>query len=308
MVYQKSCSNDYSSCEFITFLFDHQFECWENPKGCLTCEDDITTQISCVDLAKLEEEALIKAPACTPVWFDQVNDLFCWKNNCDDYRFVKCGEDISEMEKRDRDQLLIDERIETIEERATEEPGDMMDEGVSAIAAGTDNEQRPGTTDAESIEVTPQESARSRAIITVEKRNFINARFTSYKNYAEKLISETNDNKLAVRTRRFVGAANPEAEVYNKLMAALVEAWKEKGTLSRKQALGLIETATFFVLDKNSFNGKKVKQLLTFKTGFDALKQGGLKTEKIYLNWSPEEVKKYEPKTDLEAIRKLLTG
>jgi hypothetical protein len=221
---------------------------------------------------------------------------------------VKCGEDISEMEKRDRDQLLIDERIETIEERATEEPGDMMDEGVSAIAAGTDNEQRPGTTDAESIEVTPQESARSRAIITVEKRNFINARFTSYKNYAEKLISETNDNKLAVRTRRFVGAANPEAEVYNKLMAALVEAWKEKGTLSRKQALGLIETATFFVLDKNSFNGKKVKQLLTFKTGFDALKQGGLKTEKIYLNWSPEEVKKYEPKTDLEAIRKLLTG
>ena len=230
------------------------------------------------------------------------------KSSVDGHGDDSSDEDISETEKTDsKDQLFIDERSETMEERTTEEPGGMVDERVSAIAADTDNELQPGTTDAESVEVTPPEPARPK-VTTAEKRNFINARFTSYKNYAQKLINETNDNKLAVRTRRFVGAANPEAKVYNKLITALVEAWQEKGTLSRKQVLGLVETATFFVLDKNSFDGKKVKQLLSFKTGFDALKQGGLKTEKIYLNWSPEDVKKYEPKTDLEAIRKLLTG
>lgn len=82
----KSCKDNFNSCDFIQFLFHRKFECLDNTRICHTCEEEEENlQIPCFK----DDDGSNKLNFIN--FLEQVNTLFCWEqSDCDAYEFLEC--------------------------------------------------------------------------------------------------------------------------------------------------------------------------------------------------------------------------
>ncbi|MFT3910809.1 MAG: hypothetical protein QM737_15435 [Ferruginibacter sp.] len=282
MAYKKSCIENYSGQPFIDFLFKQEFECLDERAVCETCETGVSIE-TCIDKIKKEESELnTKKAICNPVWFDQVTELFCWKNfNCECTTLIDC------------DELKTEEQP--------------VEEDIPVPATDVFNS---APVEEISVEKTVTNETQEVVFDTISKSKFVNGRFESYKKFIEDLPRDSQKNNLVKRSSRFLDSDIPEADVYSSLITDLLKIVNKKDKkvlISHKLALQLIEIITFFLLDNATFNKRKVTDLFEFRNAFDAMKVGKVNTAKLYHDWRPASVKKYSPKVNLSEIEKLLT-
>lgn len=285
MAYQKSCETNYTTCNFINFLFRQEFECLADPVVCDTCISG-TTEISCIDTIKKEEEDKQKQNnECHQNWFQQVSALYCWKEfNCDKNYFVSC------------------------EERQV--PISVQPTGITILSALKTSPVPEAT-------IMPAESvAQPKTIIDKSsKAKFVNGRLASYRKHADDLIliaKKKNEKELIEKSRSFLKAGKVSVKEYKQLVADLLmlaEINKNAKTgLVKKQVHELIGNLTYFFLDKNCFNGRNQEELNECKDTFAAMRKSRIDLAKLYLGWGPASVKKYEPDLNIKRIEKLFTG
>jgi hypothetical protein len=285
MAYQKSCEANYTTCDFINFLFRQEFECLADPVVCDTCIP-VTTDLSCIDAIKKEEDDKQKQNnECHQDWFQQFSALYCWKEfNCDKNYFVSC------------------------EERQIRIPAQPTSVTILSATAYSPVPE-VNTIPAEPV-------AQPKTIIDKSsKAKFVNGRLTSYRKNADELIpvsKKKNEKELIEKARSFLKASKVSVKEYQQLVADLLKLTEinkdAKTGLGKKQVHELIGNLTYFFLDKNCFNGKNQEELNECSETFAAMRKSRMDLAKLYLGWGPVSVKKYEPELNIKRIEKLFTG
>jgi hypothetical protein len=94
---KKTCLDDFSSCEFLEFLFDRNYECLDECNFCMPCDGDRDQPDRC-----FPKESLNAEPG---KYLSQINDLFCWKDQqCKEYEFIDC---VNEIRQPGEDVILL---------------------------------------------------------------------------------------------------------------------------------------------------------------------------------------------------------
>jgi hypothetical protein len=273
MAYQKYCGEKFDRCSFINDLFHRPFECFDLSPVCTTC-DDQTPLISCVDELKKDEQEKLK-DECQSNWLDQVNEIYCWaESTCTNYRYVECLDVLNEVRERDIAQPAI------AHAEIHDEPKPAMIEKAEPI------------------------------IDKAAKAKFINSRFAAYKKKADDIISSAEGNKLAQQVRRYLEKANPQGDELKKLGEELLQEFelqkRKKENLNKKQSQDLLEILVHYSLDKAVFNG--ASESLKEETAHLIRTMGlsGLRMAKVYRDWNPDSVVKFEPGVNINEIKNMM--
>lgn len=89
---KKTCSTDFSVCDFLDFLFRKNYKCIDDCVNCLPCEITAPQTNPCSEVVVTKEDQ--------NRFLNQVNKAFCWElRNCDGYEFIACEQAIVEREK-----------------------------------------------------------------------------------------------------------------------------------------------------------------------------------------------------------------
>lgn len=83
---KKTCNNNFSVCDFLDFLFNRNFECLDDCKSCLPCENDAV-----LDPFPCFYQELNQVKTDQNQFLNQVNESFCWQQvDCEKYAFSPC--------------------------------------------------------------------------------------------------------------------------------------------------------------------------------------------------------------------------
>ncbi len=125
------------------------------------------------------------------------------------------------------------------------------------------------------------------------RAKLINARLNRYKEAIDRIVVKSSGNELAVKTRRMMDAATIAAPEFDAQIVQLLKIRNEKDSkkrpLTKKQVKELLESISFFVLDKIVFADNATEGLSSFKKTFISLKKNKIFNGKTYGLWQPEE-------------------
>jgi hypothetical protein len=157
---------------------------------------------------------------------------------------------------------------------------------------------------------TPQPESRKEIQL---KAQVINSRLNNnYKTVVASIQKATDGNPLADKLDSFLLTPAADIVKLEKLVTEIIRnekpAKKKVKVLNKEQQQQMIKAAVCFYLDKVCFNGKDealINKLQPVVAQFTKVKMDG---QVIYNYWNPEEVVKYEPDTDVDFIRHVLSG
>lgn len=280
---KKTCLDDFTVCDFLEFLFDHNYECLDNCNVCLPCDDNKVQPNPCFeDASTVGSENLFLA---------QVNRLFCWTDQqCSDYNFIDC-EGSGQVPEDDPILLLrVSNRMKKIAE----------EEHTEAMKAT--KEKKPSIV-AKYIESPVAKTPAKR------KSQVVNSRMNKYRAGAATVQEKTKNTPEVEKVQSFLVDPEPGFDRLSKLVDEIIKGQNPKaagtGKMTKSQSWQLLESSICYYLDKHCFNGKDMRKIMEVKKVFDKLRKSGLTLKRLYEYWDLKELMSYELALDGEKIKSL---
>lgn len=306
---KKTCIDDFSVCDFLDFLFDRNYECLDECRVCLPCNEEIV-QPSCFTAiaGRIEDRE--------DVFLSQVNDLYCWREqDCEKYQFVECeqqepipipiGDSTGMLERRENliAENIVVESIHSSVETTTEDVP--VEKTVSDKKEKKTDIEKPdaGKARAKTIGL----PAASETTSSKRKPQVINSRMNKYRESVKVIIEKSKNNPLAAQVQSFLADPQPLYERLFKLATEILQnkVPKTKGgkALTKNQVYDLLQSSICYYLDKICFNGKEANKLNELKKLMEKLRKAGINIKTIYEYWNLPEVKKLEPGLPEETVQ-----
>lgn len=276
---KETCLEDFSVCDFLGFLFKREYECLQECDVCEPCKDNETKTDFCAEY--WGEESMDDPYA----YLNQINDLYCWtEQDCEGYQFTPCKRDII-IEDGDEDDDVV-----LLSHRSAEERND--ETGVAEA------------------ETEPEETTESTVQPLIPKPQMVNSRMARYRAAVDRVLEESNQHPLAEKAKAFVTDPQPSPERTSNLLIEIAENKKpaEGKVMAKKQVVNLLQNVLCYYLDKVCFDGRDLKKIEALRSAIKAINEAEVGLAAIYDYWEPEQVRLYEPETDLAAIRQIITG
>jgi hypothetical protein len=303
-----NCNKEFTTCDMFEMVFKSFFECPEEACDCKPCkEPGVKEKTNCAT------EAIANEPQF--VFLNQVNDIFCLNRYCKEERpgeldeKIKHEAAIAAMPVKVLPKKTITAAVvETVPETKVEPEAEKQ-----TVKTGTTKEQP-----IPAKEVSPDETAKKTAITENKEKNIqlkakvVNARFTRYRNVALNVLEHSKGNPVVAKLQSFLAAATPAADALEKVVTDIIQNTKPTTRaakiLNRKQQLTLLEAAVCHYLDKICFNGKDETRIRALQNITVRMIKAKIDMQSIYNYWDAAEVEKYEPGTDTDFIRHIITG
>lgn len=277
LAHKKNCVEPFSTCDFMQFLFQRNYECLEDCEVCLPCPEDEEQVHPCFtdNEDKQTEDA--------NTFLKQINELYCWKEqHCDEYEFISCEQGPIIIEGRgDEDEW---------EER----------EAAEALT-GKPEEEKAESPQEESLAATPLKP----------KPRLVNGRLAKYRSAVDQLAKE-NDNEVIAKARLLIQDPHPSVERVSGLLTEVLQQETKKAAgeqaLSKEQQFELVQYSLCYFLDKVCFEEKEIDKITALQEPLEKLKKAKVDLQAVYQYWDAEEVEKYEAQAPLSTIKELLTG
>jgi hypothetical protein len=259
------CGDAFDYCAFLEFFFHYR---WESLAGCTSCKpcEDTVKELPCEEVMAVERYRPKK-------FLSDTNQLFEWRNPM---------------------ALLMAKKLPgKIPATPTKEISSLPTPVIATKPSA------PGIEPEKEID----------AIIKKPKRAFVNQRRTARKEKITELQAELKKMDVVGEVGSFLDDTNPEAarleKITEKILTKIKTVKGKKPSINKKHALELMELAVQHYLDKQVFNGRDLKKINAIAGSLAKTKQAGVDIVKIYREWQPAEVLKYEPGLPGEEIRKL---
>jgi hypothetical protein len=267
------CSEDFSLCSFVEFLFNTDFECLPPCDECDPCKDSLVNPKGCWETSPADVNAAKNK------YLNQLNKIFCWQE-------VTCGKNVPI------------------------EPIDVQDMDHPVLAELPVSAEAPMIID-EIHEDLPVEEATNREEISRQKIRLMNRRKAKYKRVVEKIVEVSKENPVAEKVQMILQNPDPSIKDLSSLLTEIVKNPKPKKRsarpLTEEQAHDLIQSSICYYLDKLSFSGEfdRIREL---KEIAGKLIKSKVNMRVIFNYWDPAEIKKYENDLNIEEAKELLTG
>jgi len=271
---KKSCMEGFSNRDLLKFLFHRNYECLDECDIC-ECKDGKKTETDfCVET--WSEEFL-----SNPYEFlNQINELYCWtEQSCEKYEFSPCMNEVV-IDRND----IIPLSHRTSDEREN----DTLVTGTGRATAETEDS---------SLKPKPQ---------------VVNSRMARYRSAVNQVLEETNKHTIAEKAKAFVTDPQPSADRTSNLLIEIIENKKpaKEKSLTKTRVVNLLQSVLCYYLDKVCFNDGDQDKIEDLRPVLEEI--GKAKTDvdlvSVYEYWEPEQVRLYEPETDLTTIRRIITG
>ncbi|HRN55346.1 MAG TPA: hypothetical protein PLL71_02775, partial [Agriterribacter sp.] len=268
---KKTCTGDFSVCDFLDFIFDRNYECLDDCMACLPCEENVQQPPPCFAEGNGREGE--------STYLSQINDLYCWYDqHCDQYKFTPCV---------------------ATEPRNPDIPGTPL----LNIAGGHNEEMREDLSalvgiSGKSLAEKKIEVGLPDKDIAKRKRQAINGRLSKYRKVADDIFEKPGNNAIAAKVQRFLSDPHPTRERLSKLMIEVLQnkAPEKPGKpLTKKQVRELLQAGTCYFLDKLCFNGKDKIKHRELKTVFEKLRKAGADIKALYAYWNFAEIAVFRP-------------
>ncbi len=298
------CSDNFSVCDLLDFLFRRNFACLPDCTDCGPCASDQPQAQPCFS----ENSNRLKQDQHR--FTNLVNETFCWQQIvCDKYRYTPCDQPVI---------TRVPGTVDAAVPALVEEP---PVEAVNAVPSATPDEttapEEPDTTppvetaaaeEPVAATTTPEEETA----VPSARARFVNSRMAGYRAVAREVIERSNNNPLAVMAQAYLNDPDPTPQKTDTLITRLLENAKpEEATvkrLSRDMKKDLITALVWFYLDKISFEQMEVKHIKQSAKTFEKLRKAKIGIQGIYDDWNGMEVKKYEPGVNLNLLHEVVTG
>jgi hypothetical protein len=277
---KQSCGDNFSTCDFLHFLFQRNYACLEDCQECVPCEQDQETKDTC--FSRIAQNKI------EPSFLEQVNSLFCWHvNNCDAYQFIDC------------------------ETRVITTPGITV--GANTVASLP----APAKVASRAVKKLPKEEKSTKQEITPpqelqkddlrERIKWINSRSAGYKASVHEILKKSREHVFARKVLSFLNDPSPDQERISHLLEELITTGKNKkaGNLSKKQLQELCQCIVCSYLDKVTFSGKDPAKIQALGNDIRKLKENKLDTRSILKRWKPEEVSSHTPGIPVKQVTRI---
>lgn len=268
---KKNCTDDFSVCDFLTFLFDRNYECLDDCMVCLPCEENVQQPDPCFAEGNDGEEE--------NKYLSQINELYCWYDQqCDQYTFVPC----ERTEPRNPD--IPGTPLLNIVRSHNEEMNEDLSEPVGISGKSlVERKIETGLPDKD---------------MAKRKRQVINGRLAKYREMADNIFEKSGNNAIAAKVQRFLSDPHPTRERLSKLIVEVLQnkaPEKPVKALTKKQVRELLQTGTCYFLDKLCFNGKDKIKHRELKTVFEKLRKAETDIKALYAYWNFAEIAVFQP-------------
>jgi len=217
---------------------------------------------------------------------EQVNDLFDWKTSCEEQGPV--------IKVTAEGKVAVESTAATVGSKA---------KVVSAVTTSAKAVTKPvAVAEPKSVGQTPPLAN----IDASNKARIVNGRLNARKKAIKELAADIKDKQLAGMITTFSEAADPSLTQYQQVVDKIIADWPsgKKKILNKKQATSLLSLLTGNYLDKYTFGGKDINDLIAAKPILDQIKTK-MPLADIYREWNAATVKKYEPSLDMIQIENL---
>jgi len=269
-------SINYDNCNFLEFLFHKKFEAMPECKECIPCSCDNPTPDSCFEN---EDEPCkdFNLPG-------QLNELYCWRTDREEYPFENCESFQEEPVLR----LKINE------------------EDNKKLLPLLVEKEKPVR------KVNMKKSVGTAEMEDHEKSMHIQGRAYLYKQNVNNIIVENPGNSVAQNALTFLSVTSPTPKLYEELINRILKNKSDKErnikALSLKQKQVLIQNITWQYLDRICFYSKEITALASQQPLFNHLRKNKIDMHALFESWNSKEVKNLEPGIDTKEIKKYLMG
>lgn len=274
---KKMCDLDYTTCDFLGFLFQKRFVPLAECEQCIPCSCNDALPVSCFEKDKVPCQG-----------FDlrtQLDELYCW--NKEDYDIFSCDANVNEVPG-----IVLAKNIEVAKPEKAPEPSlAVLKKAASKTAEVERDESR-------------QPDDRQRYLL-------MQSRFSKYHEIVQKAMSDAPGNKIVEDTLRFLSDSNPEAERYEALVNKIAKdkTNKAKGVtgLTVKEKNLLIENISWQFLDRICMTEKAVDKIRNLTSLFNHLRKTKINMQQLFDNWKGTDLLSVEPNLNLKEIKKAIT-
>jgi hypothetical protein len=144
------------------------------------------------------------------------------------------------------------------------------------------------------------------------KPQVVNSRMARYRSAVDQVLEKTNKHIIAEKAKAFVTDPLPSAERASNLLMEILENKKpeKEKPLTKTRIVNLLQSVLCYYLDKLCFNGKDLENIEALRKCLKAIREAKTAGDmsSVYEYWEPEQVRLYEPETDIAAIRRFITG
>jgi hypothetical protein len=276
---RKSCPEEFSTCDFLTFLFNRNLECLEECEVCQPCPEEESQIDAC-----FEERTY---STTDPLQFqNQINELYCWKKQCEEeYEFTPCNA-LPIVDDPDDDVILLSRNVTPAVPWSATEPGD-----------GAEAESQQEETKPEHAAVSNQNPAPQ----------ILKSRYARYRAAVDQVPENLKDHPTVGMVKAFLKASKPSATRIATLLDKIIYTG-DTTPIPKNQKLGLLQNALSYYLDKSYFGKKDLESIAAIREALEELRKAKTHMQAIYRYWNTEDVRDYIPEADLEKIRQLLMG
>jgi hypothetical protein len=325
MTGENTCDNDFSVCKFLDLLIGTEYDCLDDCVPCMPCPDLVETKpLNCIEEEKKIRKTMIMKSRLTggvlfsrlkaPNGFlNQVNQIFCFKKYCDHTR--KSQPDIAIEPK----EMFVAMKRETPADLTVTQNPAPITESPKPEQPPIKKEPRPEVKASKQPAKADQPAEKKSAIRPESRKEIqlkaqvINSRLNNnYKTVVESVQKTSNANPLADKLDSFLHTPEPDIVKLGKLVAEVIRnempTKKKAKLLNKAQQQQIIKAAVCFYLDKVCFNGKDETLINKLEPIVAQLSKVKMDGQAIYSYWNPNEVIKYEPDTDVDFIKRVLSG
>jgi hypothetical protein len=308
-----NCNNDFNTCDMFNLVMHQPFECPGECEDCEPCKEPGNEEkVNCAT------EAIANEPQF--VFLNQVNDTFCLPRYCKEY---EQGETYKTIHLKERTKTLPAK--EPAKKTMVVPVAEVVAEKKLPVAVVKQPENNTTTPAPEAIpakQPVPETAKKTEKKVIPESENkqntiqlkakVVNARFNKYRNVATNVLEHSKSNPIVAKLQSFLAAGTPNADALDKIVTEIIQnlkpAFKGAKILNQKQQLNLLEAAVCHYLDKVCFNGKDETRITALQKIATRMIKARIDMQSIYNYWDAAEVEKYEPGTDTDFIRHIITG
>jgi len=274
---KKICNTDYSTCEFLIFLFKKHFDTLCECEECQPCSCGNKKPVSCFS------ESV--DPCSNFSLFDKLNQLFCWSdskskyyNPCEDGPGLNvAGDKISEPYTNMISSLELDE--------------------VSKDLVKIIEEQ----------DVISEEQKNN---LMKEKFKLVQSRSFLYEENIKKINAENPKSKTAVIALAFLKKSKPVPEQFKTLIEEIIRDKTDKTKkiegLTKNQKRIILQNITLKYLDLVCFTGNEIEKITVLSDVFMVLGKKHLNMNELFEIWDSKKIKQFESRLDFEKIKNCL--
>jgi len=275
---KKTCISDFSVDEFLDFLFHRNYEELNDCNSCLPCNQETTIYNPCVYRdVNLED---IKPN----IFLDQVNSAYCWRVSIPgEYQFVNCNQSNTQYYKA-ADGIIANRLIadtDTVIKEKVDKP----------IISDVKSNKR---------------SSPKQFKLLKEKR------LLRYRHTVEQVADKLRKNAVILSVQKYMSDPTVVFSQIETLVNQIIENKKTSAknyvVLNKPQMNRILETVISYALDSLNPKLPNSANLETMNRVFEKLRKSKIDLSSIYNYWDGTELKKYQPKININEIKKLMLG